>query len=732
MSKQSGRPVTAGKLLAVLGGAVLAAAMVRAQEQPDRLTLIKAGTMAAIATEVSGSQIYDDVIEMAGYERDRPREEYGAGTYREAAYLAKKAQEDGFDEVKIERFPQPQPQWDGEMAELWIEQPVRKLVTRYRDVPATLAPGSRTADVTAELIYVGRGDREADYAGKDVKGKIVLASGAAGPVHNMAVRRFGAAGVASFNNPVGKPIDRPDQIAWNNLATAAGRGAAAPAAQAAPALTTFGFNLSHRMGMELVDLLDRNPKVIAHAKVAATAYPADMQVVIAAIKGDGSMKSPEKEELVFSAHLFEGIAKQGANDDAGGPATQLEAGRAWIKLIKDGVLSRPKRTVRFMWVPEIEGTRAYLARYPDYAGRVLAAVNMDMVGADQTRNRNSLHLNTTPYSLPTFLNDVCEQFLAFVGDTNREKLHNRRIAYGFQNPILDPRGSRDPFWYHVEKFYGSSDHQVFIDAAPRVPSIQFGNWPDAVYHTSEDTPLFQDPTQFKRAAFIALTVGQVLANATSPEALAIGSLTAADAQQRIGEELAASVMSLAQAADPAALQVTYKEALNVVRWAYKRERAAVLSASTMMVGDKASQQELAAIEAALAAGQPGAERQVQTAYASRSAGFGLKPVFETKPSAEEQAAARLFPHPKAQTVPAAQAPTAPPQTPAAPAGGTPAPAPPLVGYAAMEARNFADGTRSVLDVRNAVSAEFQPVALEKVVEYFRSLETAGGWTIETR
>lgn len=722
------------RTLGIVSVALVLAAGLHAQEQPDRLTLVAADKMAAIAAEVSGSQAFDHVVEMAGYERDRPREEYGAGTYREAAYLAAKAKEYGFDEVKIERFPQTTPQWDGEMAELWIEQPVRRLVTRYLDVPATLAPGSRTADVTAGLVYVGRGDREADYTGKDVKGKIVLASGPTGAVHNLAVRRFGAAGVASFNNPTGKPIDHPDQIAWNNL-SGGGRGANAAAA---PAVTTFGFNLSHRMGMDLVDLVDRNPGVIAHAIVRTAEYPSEMQVVIAAIKGDGSLKSPEKDEVVFSAHLFEGIAKQGANDDAGGPATQLEQGRAWIKLIKAGVLPRPKRTVRFMWVPEIEGTRAYLARYPEYASHVLAAVNMDMVGADQSKNRNSLHLNTTPYSLPTFLNDVCEQFLSFVGDTNREKLHNRRIGYAFQNPIVDPKGSRDPFWFHVEKFYGASDHQVFIDAAPRVPSVQFGNWPDAVYHTSEDTPLFQDPTQLKRAAFLALTIGQVLANATTAEALAIGSLTAANGERRLGNDLAGAAMSLSQVTDRAALPLAYKEAMNVVRSAYTRERAAIRSAAAMMLSDKPAQQQLAAIEAAFAAGQPSAERQVQAAYAARAAALAVKPVFELTLSAEEQAAAHLFPRAKTAAAAVPGAPAAPAPSPAAPASppagqaGPAAPPAALTGYYAMEARNFADGSRSVFEIRNAISAEFQPVALGKVVEFFQSLETAGGWTVEKR
>src|SRR5205085_9217383 len=131
---------------------------------------------------------------------------------------------------------------------------------------------------------------------------------------------------------------------------------------------------------------------------------------------------------------------------------------------------------------------------------------------------------------------VTQQMIEYVGDTNREKLHNRRIVYGFLNPIVDPKGSHDPFWYHVEKFYGSSDHQVYLDATPRVPSIQYGNWPDAVYHSSEDTPMFMDPTQMKRAAFLTVTVGTLLANAGAREAVAIADVTLGHAQERIGRE----------------------------------------------------------------------------------------------------------------------------------------------------------------------------------------------------
>ena len=48
----------------------------------------------------------------------------------------------------------------------------------------------------------------------------------------------------------------------------------------------------------------------------------------------------------------------------------------------------------------------------------------------------------------------------------------------------------------------------------------------------------------------------------------------------------------------------------------------------------------------------------------------------------------------------------------------------------FEARSFADGSRSILDIRNAISAEFGPVALEEVTGFFRDLEKTGNWTIQ--
>ncbi|HSK11477.1 MAG TPA: DUF4910 domain-containing protein [Vicinamibacterales bacterium] len=697
-----------------------------AQEQYDRQTLLPPRVLAAIANEVSGGQAFNHVVDIAGYERDRKPGEYGAGFPREAEVVAAIAREAGLSDVAILRpAGAPRPQWDGEEGEVWIEEPGggQRLLTRYRDVAATLAPNSLSTDLTADLVFVGRGDREGDYAGKDVKGRIVLGWGSLGGIHRMAVSRFGAAGALSYAVGGGKPIDRPDQISWSSVGAFPPDGEGAGLSRRA----WFGFNLSHRMGMQLIDRLDRGP-VRLRVKVRAAEYPLQLPLVTATIPGDGSLAPPAKDEVVFVAHLFEGATKQGANDNTSGVAVQLEIARAWIALVKSGALAPPRRTVRFLWVPEISGTMAYLREHRDEAARMLAAINMDMVGANQTLHRNSANLACTPFSLPSFVNDVGAQFTEWVGDTNREKVHNRRIAYAFQNPMVDPRGSQDPFRFSIDKFYGATDNQPFVDHRPRIPAISFDNWPDIAYHTSEDSPAVLDPTQLKRMSFIGLAIAHVLATATPADAPRVAGLSVAFGQRRLGEYLATAMMGLADATTPDALHAAYKEALTIVRWSYWRETEQVRSATALTAGDARMAGQVANMAAAMAAGEAVDRKRVEAAYLARAAALEVKPVLAPAPTPDEEAAARLVP---------ALAPVAPGgagQRPGGPGGTGPgaggqATPPPLAGYYASEARSLADGSRSVLDIHGAISAEFGPVPLDRVVAFFRAAEKAGAATI---
>ena len=58
--------------------------------------------------------------------------------------------------------------------------------------------------------------------------------------------------------------------------------------------------------------------------------------------------------------------------------------------------------------------------------------------------------------------------------------------------------------------------------------------------------------------------------------------------------------------------------------------------------------------------------------------------------------------------------------------------PALSGSYAMEMRNSADGQRSMLDIRNALAAEFGPLPLDDVTRLFRDLERAGSYSIASK
>src|SRR5207245_8793526 len=74
----------------------------------------------------------------------------------------------------------------------------KKTTASNETEPIVLAEDSESADVTAELVDVGEGTKEGDYAGKDVKGKIVLVSAQPGAVQDLAVGKCGAVGRVSY------------------------------------------------------------------------------------------------------------------------------------------------------------------------------------------------------------------------------------------------------------------------------------------------------------------------------------------------------------------------------------------------------------------------------------------------------------------------------------------------------------------------------------------------------
>ncbi|MFZ0297030.1 MAG: hypothetical protein WAM13_01645, partial [Candidatus Sulfotelmatobacter sp.] len=177
-------------------------------------------------TETQWTQMRDETSGMAPYENLRSLTRLhrvpATPEFDQAAELIlMRAREYGLQDAHTEQFPidgkihyglmRSHLAWRVEAASLWELAPEHTLLGDWATDPIRLADYSHSADADRPLVDVGQGTSEADYSGKDVQGKIVLADGALATVQRMAVTQHGAVGIVS---------DMPNQAtAWSGLDT---------------------------------------------------------------------------------------------------------------------------------------------------------------------------------------------------------------------------------------------------------------------------------------------------------------------------------------------------------------------------------------------------------------------------------------------------------------------------------------------------------------------------------
>jgi len=467
-----------------------------AQQRPP---LLSEPVIDALAKELSGERAHETIRAISKNHRVR-----GSRPFRAAAdFIVARAREGGLEDAKVEEFPadgkifygtqRSRPPWDAEFAELREISPGRsRLITSWNKEPMSLAEDSESGDVTAQLVDVGAGSSEKDYAGKNVKGKLILISSQADAGVPLGVTKYGAAGIISYaqNQRTGWWGENTDLVRWGHLDTFS------------PS-RTFAFMVSPRVAKSFRDRLSRGERITLHAKVKAGQHPGAYSVATAMIHGADPRLS--QEEIVFSCHLDH--PNPGANDNASGCATILEAGITLSKLIKDGKIPRPARTIRFVWPPEIEGTMAILNAKPDWAKRIRAVVHMDMVGAG-LESKSVFHVSGGPGSLPSFVYDIAQTFGAWVNDQTYRYAATGASKY----PLVSPKGGKEPLLAALDEYDMGSDHDVYQDASWGIPAIYLHDWPDRYIHTTWDTPDRIDPTKLLRAAFIGAASGYFLAS----------------------------------------------------------------------------------------------------------------------------------------------------------------------------------------------------------------------------
>ncbi len=412
-------------------------------------------------------------------------------------------------------------EWDCNEATLYLVTPEEEagLLADYRACPIAVIQRSAPFDGRVEVVLLEDGEEEADYAGLEVAGKAVLTRGDLRRVWELAVARRGAVGIL-YDGMRAIPPARPEgDLLDARQYTSFWWQAGDP--------RCFGFVLTPRQGQALRRLLKKGEEeqsVHVRARVASRLYDGTLEVVSAAIPGSS------EQEIVVVAHLCH--PRPSANDNASGAAAALEAARTLQALIAGGELPRPRRTIRFLWVPEMTGTYAYLAGREAELDRLVAGINLDMVGEDQGQTGSSWLIERPPEAAASFAPELLarlrDEMLFLKGMVAISASHSGMGGYPLYRQAETP-------------FSGGSDHYILSDPTVGVPMPMFIQWPDRFYHTSADTPDRTDPHSLARAGALAAAYAYWLAVADSGEATWLGYDMVARFKARLAEAAQAVV-----------------------------------------------------------------------------------------------------------------------------------------------------------------------------------------------
>ncbi|MFV9507101.1 MAG: DUF4910 domain-containing protein [Oscillochloridaceae bacterium umkhey_bin13] len=454
--------------------------------------------LTTVGREVSGEAAKALVARICHWHRIQ-----ASPMYREAAtWVHTTLRGFGLD-ATLESFPVAEGRWawgeplfqewhcDEGWLDLLLADGTTERLADYRAIPLSLMPRSAAAEGEFGLVVVDGGDRIEDYAGLEVRGKLVLTRIAPLAVHAVAVEQLGAAGII-FDGmrsipAICPPGDLPDAIQYASWWWWGGE------------TRCFGFALSPRTGARLrrraVRAAAQGRTLKLRARVRSQFSDGAIEAVSALIPGTSD------EEVLLIAHLCHPAPC--ANDNASGAAAALEVARALHDLIAAGRLPRPRRSIRFLWVPEMTGTYLYLAAHEGRIARTIAGLNLDMVGADQACCGSVSVAVHPPDSLPSFVGAVLEAL--------REAEHAPVHSFqGRGDPPLHRHGS--------SHFSNGSDHYILADPSVGIPTPLIIEWPDRFYHTTADTLENVSPVTLQRNMTVAGAYLALLANAGPNEA----------------------------------------------------------------------------------------------------------------------------------------------------------------------------------------------------------------------
>jgi hypothetical protein len=382
-----------------------------------------------------------------------------------------------------------------------------------------------------------------------------------------------------------------------------------------------------------------------------------------------------------------------------------------VNLIQNREIPPLKRTLRFLWVPEMHGTLPYLEDNQDIRERGIAGMNLDMIGENYALCQSTFNFTRSPYSVPGYINDVMVSLFQWL--EGRE--------------FFSPRGTKYRFNPRIRNFSGGSDHVMFNDSCFAIPTPMLGHR-DVFHHTNMDTPDKCDPTELKRITSLALAASLFLANADDEDALSIAQEVYNQARMRMAQRTSQSIRLISTfASSEKKKRLTpelYGNVLEYPRIQAEIEAANIRETKELCVS-ALTKEAIDALARRLKKYVRYEENEIKSTYSAMSDYFNMKeikfPPNELYKKASGLIPMRQFKGPLPRYVLEERLSEDEMkwyETNRDRAGEN-------SGSKMYEIVNLMDGKRTVLDIRHIISCEFGETDLEYILHYIQDLHKVG-------
>lgn len=524
------------------------------------------------AREIAGRRALEWTAGLSRFHRDP-----GTPGHRKALdYVLDEVERIGFDEVEAREYTYDGKrvyysnwasvaQWTPRRGLLEIVAPEHRVLADFTEIPVVLGIHSASTPpggLTAELVDVGPGYLPKHYEGKEVRGKIVLCdpNGQLGLTAVDLARLNEARGVvicSVIDHPPEKTrLDRPDHIGhvwtrwwWQGIPHDFRED-------------IFSFSISQRQVLYLRGLLSRGP-VVVRAIVDVEFGGGTVRQISGLIRGS---ELPD-EEVVYLGHVDHPWPS--ANDNASGCALMMEQAHTLMRLIRQGVLSRPRRSVRFLWDVHCIGGVMWAEDHPGWGRRVLGGFSPDSIGLG-AKDGTYMRLLRTSDTRPSYLNDLT-LFLAERMPLQQVRSHQVR---------LEPT---HPFWvFKEDPCTDGVDAGPINDRSIGAHAMGIGGYLfDSHYHTDRDTYDRLDVQEFERVGWLLTTAGYAVADADHATARSLAHLVAARTQGRLAKIVGDGIVALDEMDSAQSAAPSVQEWLDRIGYLGKRDVAALHSIASL-------------------------------------------------------------------------------------------------------------------------------------------------------